>query len=72
MMLEKRLDVFLSEKLTNITRSNIKKIINSNRVKINNLVVRSQSKKIKLGDKIVTDLIQNSPTNIIPSKKRLK
>ena len=68
----KRLDVFLSEKLTNITRSNIKKIINSNRVKINNLVVRSQSKKIKLGDKIVTDLIQNSPTNIIPSKKKVK
>ena len=31
----KRLDIFLSKKINHLTRSNIKKIINSNNVKIN-------------------------------------
>ena len=43
----KRIDVFISEKLKDYTRSNIKKIINSKKVTINNVLVVSQSKKIK-------------------------
>ena len=34
---EKRLDIILSEKITELTRSNLKKIIESNNVKINEI-----------------------------------
>ena len=40
-----RLDIFLSKKIDHLTRSNIKKIINSNQVKINKKVTNSSSKK---------------------------
>ena len=40
---EKRLDIFLSEKITYLTRSNIKKIINSCNVKINKKIVDTAS-----------------------------
>ena len=48
----KRIDVFLSEKFKEITRSNIKKIINSKKVSINNVITEAQSKKIKDKDEI--------------------
>ena len=35
---DKRLDKALSEKIKDLTRSNIKKIIEANNVKINNLI----------------------------------
>ena len=41
----KRLDIFLSEKINNTTRSNIKKIIESQNVKINEKIVCLPSKK---------------------------
>ena len=41
----KRLDVFLSEKINYLTRSNIKKMIKSEKVIVNELPVSSQSKK---------------------------
>ena len=41
----KRLDVFLSEKIKNQTRSNIKKSIELKNVNINKKVVNSPSKK---------------------------
>ena len=40
-----RLDIFLTNKISNITRSNLKKIIRSNKVKINKKLVNSTSKK---------------------------
>ena len=46
----KRLDVFLSEKNNHLTRSNIKKIIESKNVKINKKIINSSSKKLKLND----------------------
>ena len=46
----KRLDVILSEKIEHLTRSSIKKIIESCNVKINKLIVNSPSKKIKVND----------------------
>ena len=48
----KRIDIFLSEKLKEMTRSNIKKMINQKKVTINNVIVESQSKKIKDDDEI--------------------
>ena len=59
-----RLDIFLTNKISNITRSNLKKIIRSNKVKINKKLVNSTSKKVKIFDKITVDLeIRNSETN---------
>jgi len=49
---DKRLDFVLSEKIDDLTRSNIKKIILSNNVKINDVVISSPSKKIKKNDSI--------------------
>ena len=40
-----RLDLFLTNKLEDLTRSYIKKLIEDNKVKINNIVVNSAAKK---------------------------
>ena len=48
----KRIDIFLSEKLKEMTRSNVKKMINQKKVAVNNVIVESQSKKIKDNDEI--------------------
>ena len=55
--IEKRLDVFLSKKMENITRSNIKKIIEDNKVKINHKIVNSPAKKIKKNDLIIVNFL---------------
>ena len=64
----KRIDILLSEKLDELTRSNIKKLINLKKVTINNTLVTAQSKKIK--DKDVIEIIfQEEPDKKIqPSK----
>ena len=46
----KRLDVFLTNKLDQLTRTSIKKIIETNNVKINKIVSILPSKKIKKND----------------------
>ena len=52
-----RLDVFLTNKLNNFTRSNIKKFINDKCVKINNNTIVSASKKIRVNDDILVKLV---------------
>ena len=42
----KRIDIFLTEKFKEVTRSNIKKLINNGKVTLNNITVNNQSKKI--------------------------
>ena len=44
----KRLDICISERINQFTRSNIKKIIKSNNVKINDEVANFSSKKLNL------------------------
>ena len=48
----KRLDIILSQKINNYTRSNLKKFIKAKKVKVNNLIVTSPSKKIKFNEYI--------------------
>ena len=55
----KRLDIFLSKKISHLTRSYIKKIIETKQVAINKKIVTSPSKKIKTDDSIN---IKNSGT----------
>ena len=48
----KRLDIFLSLKIKQLTRSNIKKLINSSSVEINEKTINLSSKKVKINDSI--------------------
>ena len=66
-----RLDVFLSKKIDHLTRSNIKKIIESYNVKINKKITDSPSKKIKAKDVIVVELLIKHPDKLLPSKIKL-
>ena len=68
----KRIDIFLSEKLKELTRSNIKKLINQKKVTINNIIVEAQSKKVKDNDEIIIILQEAVNDKIIPLKKKLE
>ena len=67
----KRLDIFLSEKIKHLTRSNIKKIIESKNVKINKKITDSPSKKVKINDKIIIELLIKSSNKLLPNKIKL-
>ena len=67
----KRLDLFLSKKINYLTRSYIKKNIESGNVKINKKVINSPSKKIKKNDSIFIKIILNKINKIKPSKIKL-
>ena len=65
-----RLDKLLTIKLKTVTRSQIKKIIDSGDVKVNNKETVSTSQKIKVGSKIEI-LFKDKINEIIPSKTHL-
>ena len=67
----KRLDVFLSKKIGHLTRSNIKKIIESNNVIINKKMVNSSSKKVRLYDDIKIIMQIKNSEKLIPNKIKL-
>ena len=67
----KRLDVFLSEKIKHLTRSNIKKIIESKNVKINKKIADSPSKKIKIDNEVVIELLIKKSDKLLPNKIKL-
>ncbi len=67
----KRLDIFLSEKIDDLTRSNIKKIIESSNVKINKQITISSSKKVKTKDSIRVQLLVKKLDRLSPSKIKL-
>ena len=67
-----RLDVALTKFLSELTRSNLKKIIEKKQVKINEMIINSASKKLKTNDVIEIDLGSNEEINILPSKIKLK
>ena len=67
----KRLDVFLSEKIKYLTRSNIKKIIESKNVKINKKIADSPSKKIKIDNEVVIKLLIKKSDKLLPNKIKL-
>ena len=67
-----RLDVFLSEKINNFSRSYLKKIIEKDLVKVNNLVTNSPSKNIKTNDSIEVRDFENKTDKLIPKKIKLE
>ena len=63
-----RLDVLLSEKIADLTRSNLKKIIELGNVRVNDLLILLPSKKVKLDDSIIVCFTLNKEINIKASK----
>jgi len=59
-----RLDVLLSEKIADLTRSNLKKIIELGNVRINDLLILLPSKKVKFDDSIIVSFVPNEEMNI--------
>ena len=66
-----RLDIFLSKKISNFTRSYIKKIIDSGSVKINKKLVNSPSKKIKINESIIISFLKRRSEKLSPNKIKL-
>ena len=64
----KRLDIFLSEKISDLTRSYIKKLIEKNKVKLNNIINISPSTKIKTNDKIIVNIFEEESQKLVPYK----
>ncbi len=61
----KRLDVFLSELLKDVTRSYIKTLLEKNKIFVNGNVVKS-GYKLKENDEVAVELPPPQPTEIIP------
>ena len=66
-----RLDVFLSKEITSLTRSYIKKLIEKNYVKLNEIFNTSPSTKLKINDKIIINIIDEENIKISPNKIKL-
>ena len=62
----KRLDIFISSKITDISRTRIKNLILDGSVKINNKINYEPSKKINLKDNITIEIPPPKKTNIKP------
>ena len=66
-----RLDKFLAAKFNDITRTQIKKIIISKNLSINNKIVCSPSQKVRIGDKISFSISENKYEFIKPEKIKI-
>ena len=66
-----RLDIVLVKLLPDLSRSNLKKIIELKQVKINDSIVQSPSKKLKEDDRIEINLVPKEELKILPSNIRL-
>ena len=61
----KRLDIYLSEKNSDITRSYVKNLIDEEKILVNGKKVKS-GYKLKLNDKIEMEIVEKVAQNIIP------
>tara|TARA_B100001121_G_scaffold309252_1_gene335491 strand:- start:3292 stop:4272 length:981 start_codon:yes stop_codon:yes gene_type:complete len=66
-----RVDIFLSNKINDLTRSFLKKLIKKNFLKINDKIVSSPSVKLKTNDNLEIKLIYEEKKNLIPKKIKL-
>ena len=68
---DKRVDVFLSEKIEFYTRTFIKKLIEQRNLRINGVITKTPASKIKTNDKIQIDIIEKVESKLIPIKIKL-
>ena len=66
-----RLDKFLADKLKTITRTQIKKIILSKNLSVNDRIISSPSQKVKIGDKIRFSIPESKNEYIKPEKIKI-
>ncbi len=66
-----RLDVFLTENISHLTRSFLKKLIEKEQVKLNKKILTSPSTKVKVKDQISINIIENDEQNIKPKRIEL-
>ena len=66
-----RLDLMLTKRIGSLTRSKLKKVIESKNVKINNCIVSSPSKKVRLNENIVVSFFQKENNKIEPFKTKI-
>ena len=66
-----RLDVYLSKKMKNYTRSFIKKLILQKLVSVNRKISTSPSLKIKKNDRIIVKIVNKREKELIPKKIKL-
>ena len=68
----KRLDIFLTENISHLTRSFLKKLIEKGQVKLNKKILTSPSTKVKVKDQISININnENDEQNIKPKKIEL-
>ncbi len=63
----KRVDVYLAEKISDLTRTYIKKLIIKNNLKINNKEINLPSIKLKDNDKIIFEINEKFENKLIPN-----
>ncbi len=64
----KRIDVFLTQKIPNISRTYIKKLIVDGFVKINKIIIYSPSSKIRMNDQININFQKKVTNKIVPNR----
>ena len=67
-----RLDIFISKRELSISRTRIKNLILKEKLKLNNLIVNSPSKKIFIGDKIDLQIPEPKEASLKPYDFKLK
>ena len=67
----KRLDLFLTEKLKDFSRTYVKKLIENKSIKVNNLIISNPSKKVTLNNNIVLKMIFSNIYNLKPNFLKL-
>ena len=60
------MDIFLSDNISQVTRSFLKKLIESKQVKLNNKITLSPSVKVKFKDKITANIVEKKYNSIVP------
>ena len=68
----KRVDLILSKKIKNLTRSYIKKLIENSQLKINKKIVKTPATKVKINDEIIINIIEKKENKVLPKKIDLK
>ena len=62
----KRLDIFISSKITDVSRTRVKNLILNGMIKINNEISYEPSKKINFKDNLIIEIPPPKKTNITP------
>ncbi len=68
---DKRIDIFLSRKIKEVTRSHLKKLIEKKCLTINSKIISAPSTKIKEKDEILINISEKNDKNLTPKNIKL-